>query len=80
MFIIYSKDPVKNNQNQENRKGLNIHILSFSICISKRTQNVKQNDNEQFEVLFVETHTFGQKLMPNGQWWKQPHAFLKVQH
>ena len=50
MFIIYSKDPVKNNQNQENRKGLNIHILSFSICISKRTRNVKQNDNEQFQV------------------------------
>ena len=58
MFIIYSKDPVKNNQNQENRKGLNIHILSFSICISKRTRNVKQNDNEQFQVLFVEPQTF----------------------
>lgn len=38
MFIIYSLVPVKNNQNQKNRKGLNIHVLSFSICISKRTK------------------------------------------
>ena len=34
-LFLGTKLAVKNNQNQKNRKGLNIHVLSFLICISK---------------------------------------------
>ena len=37
-LFLGTKLAVKNNQNQKNRKGLNIHVLSFPICISKRTK------------------------------------------